>query len=415
MVQFVKKIIGFSIKSVVLTIQKIIKTNENEILIIEEDEKLRNLLLQKAVFYFPKVDTITATDKVRWRHLFFTGLIWIANDPKDKLYWLISYCREHKSILNANPDTNPWFTWELSPKSLLHSLSEKGDWEAILKSFFYFEEGYFNKSDSLYHKNLKIKVIVDESVKRFDHYKSILPKKEKVYVFGTGPSLSKLDNFRQFQDGYKIVCNSFVKNKNAWNQLNPDFICAADGCHHFSDGLVARLFLQDLKQRLQETQTYFIYPLLFHKVVTRVMDKSLHHRLIAVPYILTSDLLIFKNSFGLVGRGGNSLNDMMLPLAISLSKNVYLWGYDGASPKPASFQNNTIWANAEKYSYKNYEEELAMSNKGYLVYHKKISDGSYFDDLQKRLDIQLSEAEMKGHKFYMLHDCYYESLQKRRI
>jgi len=50
---------------------------------------------------------------------------------------------------------------------------------------------------------------------------------EKCHIFGTGPSLSQVEN-HDFSDGDVITCNSFVVNDDLMEQMKPKVICAAD-------------------------------------------------------------------------------------------------------------------------------------------------------------------------------------------
>lgn len=233
--------------------------------------------------------------------------------------------------------------------------------------------------------------------------------KTKSYLFATGNSLSNAIN-HQFSDGYIIVCNTIVKDKLLWNHLKPDFIVAGDALYHFSDSEFAVKFRKDLKERLLETDnTFFIYPDIYDQFVVMHFKEFLP-RLISVP--LGNDKIIHTNlleKFELPSFG-NVLNLLMLPLGCTLSKNIYLWGFDGRAPKDSDF-----WKNSNLHFYSESVQELKISHPAFFDFHiPKGNETSYVTSVHgDSLDACLSIAESEGFKFNMMHFSYTPALQKR--
>ncbi|KKG09823.1 hypothetical protein EO98_01315 [Methanosarcina sp. 2.H.T.1A.6] len=252
---------------------------------------------------------------------------------------------------------------------------------------------------------------IEDSKIKFTNYINDLRAQHlsKCYIFGTGSSLEKAIGYN-FSDGYRVVCNTIVKDKKLWNHLNPNFIVAGDAIYHFGHTMYARTFRKDLYDRMQETPTtYFIYPQQFHTIVYRQF-KPFEDRLIPVPVgnykYYHNDLV---NNFYLPALG-NVLQLLLLPLACTLSKNVYMWGFDGRAP-----QDKLFWKNSEKHSYSNYLPELQKEHpKFYEYYVPKDEPTKYINNnFGDEMDELLHQAEINGFSFTMMHKSWTPTLMKR--
>lgn len=231
----------------------------------------------------------------------------------------------------------------------------------------------------------------------------------KAYVFGTGPSLD-LARDRDWSDGYRIVCNTIVKDVSLWNYIKPHFIIAADAIYHFGNDKFARAFRKDLKQRLEETDTYFIYPALFDAIV-RLRGEFPSEKLIPVPIISQGNIHynLQKNFF--FPLAGNVL-PMQLTVACTLAKDIKLWGYDGRAPADQLF-----WTNSPRQHYTELVPDLQKHHP--MFYRKNVPLGHEKQYITKNfgdsLESFLNTAERKGWSFEMLHRSWTETLEKRRI
>lgn len=233
---------------------------------------------------------------------------------------------------------------------------------------------------------------------------------KRVYLFGTGPSLSMAMN-HSWDDGYRVVCNTIVRDKELWHHINPHFVVAGDPIYHFGFTSFARSFRDDLRKRLSETDTKFMYPLIFHEIVSREFLGA-EGQLIPVPYgshqRIHNDLSM---NFSLPALG-NVLNLLLLPLGCTLAKDVYLWGFDGRAPMDKLF-----WSNSLKHSYPEHMDELRKAHPAFFSYYvpeenpEKYVQAVHGDSLEHNL----LDAEALGWHFNMLHDSYTPTLQKRRV
>jgi hypothetical protein len=232
---------------------------------------------------------------------------------------------------------------------------------------------------------------------------------QNCYIFGTGSSLERA-YLQNFERGFKIVCNTIVKDKNLMEYLKPDIIVAGDALYHFSDSLFARAFRKDLCARLEENQELiFVYPELFTSFVEKELNKF-SNRIFGIPQGLEESITYdIKRKFELPAFG-NVLNLLLLPLACSVSKRIYLWGFDGRSPDDVDF-----WKNSTKHFYQDLIELQKVEHRAF--YDKFIPKGNEQDYVLQvhgdKLEEVLSMAEECDFKFYMMHSSYTTALNKR--
>ena len=235
-------------------------------------------------------------------------------------------------------------------------------------------------------------------------------KRKRVYLFGTGPSLDRARD-RDFSDGSVIVCNTIVRDAALWHHLNPDFFAAGDAIYHFGHTAHARTFRKDLRKRLLESdgRAFFVYPEPYDAVVQREFPEF-QKILIPVPFGSHRKIHVdLRQDFQLPNLG-NVLNILLLPLACSLSKSVWLWGFDGRAPNDKLF-----WANSNKHSYPELLPELQQEHPAFFrMFVPKDKENSYVTAVHgDELDRRLIEAERDGYEFVMMHASWTHTLNKR--
>ena len=100
-----------------------------------------------------------------------------------------------------------------------------------------------------------------------------------------------------------------------------------------------------------------------------------------------------------------------MPLACSLSKSVWLWGFDGRAPDDKLF-----WANSSKHSYPELLPELQQEHPAFFrTFVPKDKENSYVTAVHgDELDRRLIDAERDGYEFVMMHASWTHTLNKRR-
>jgi len=254
------------------------------------------------------------------------------------------------------------------------------------------------------------KVNIEESKLRFTNYINKLKKEpfSKAYIFGTGPSLEKAIK-RDWSDGYRIVCNTIVRDPVLWKHINPHFIVAGDAIYHFGHTEFAQSFRQDLAKRLNETETYFLYPEFFHEIVRREFNEFFD-RLIPVPKERNQQINVDLSQYFALPALHNVLALLLLPLACTMSKNICLWGFDGRAPDDKLF-----WNNSKKHSYPEFIPKLQKAHPCFFNYFVPKADTGKYTQIAfgDQLDKFLKQAESEGFTFVMMHKSWTPNLQKR--
>lgn len=232
-----------------------------------------------------------------------------------------------------------------------------------------------------------------------------------VFIFGTGTSLKEAIK-RDWSDGIRIVCNTIVRDPKLWKHINPHAIVAGDGIYHFGASEYAKAFREDLKLRLQDSpETVFIYPAFFDGIVRRELA-GLNNRLIPIP---SGSIKGFN--YDLISRYelpdlGNVLSLLLLPIAIAVSRRIYLWGFDGRAPSDKGF-----WANSASHSYPEHMESLRRDYPAFFDHFVPSANPmAYVRAVHgDQLRFNLEEMEGLGYQIMILHDSYTEALMKRRV
>ena len=233
---------------------------------------------------------------------------------------------------------------------------------------------------------------------------------EKSYIFGTGPSLAKA-HASKFRDGYKIVCNTVVRNEKFFEEFEPHFVVAGDALYHFSFVKLAREFRKDLRARMAESSFLFVYPATFDVIVQREFPEFFE-RLVPIPMGTHTNICVNLAIQFELPSVGNVLPLLQIPVAASLSRDIYMWGYDGKSP---SDQENAFWENSRDHSYPDLMSSLVDHFPGFFHHYVPNHDSTkYIEDSQGlEFENRLLQAESNGFSFTMLHPSWTATLAKR--
>lgn len=277
----------------------------------------------------------------------------------------------------------------------LHNQHSAGEWHALLTRL----------------SNLDLDYVIWSSSQTFFKFaRSAHPSFSKAYLFGTGPSLAQYRN-QSYADGYRIVCNAIVKDPATWDYIEPHLIVAGDTIYHFSPAIYAKKFRRDLLKRLTTSpKTLFVYPYPFHAFVSREF-RSVASQLVPIPIkpdlkqvlTLTPDHYFLPNL-------GNILNLLLLPLGCTLSKNIYLLGFDGKKPGDKLF-----WSHSPRHEYVSDIPGLKQTYPAFFEQHlPKNQPNRYVQThLGDELESNLKRLEKKGWTFSLMHPSHTPALNQR--
>lgn len=232
----------------------------------------------------------------------------------------------------------------------------------------------------------------------------------KTCLFGTGPTLASYAQY-DFTDGYTIVSNTTVRDKQLWDQLKPDFVVAGDAVFHFGPSEYAAAFMRDLQLRLLENpDTFFVYPEIFDLFVS---ERLANHRnqLLPLPVSSTSEEIHLKLSSKFeLPHLGNSLTLLMLPIAALLTKQISLFGFDGKAPGDKLFWNHSL-----QHNYYEYMSGLKKLHPAFFKAHlpKNDTDKYQRENMGDALENILTDLEKNGYKLTMMHRSYTPALHAR--
>lgn len=233
---------------------------------------------------------------------------------------------------------------------------------------------------------------------------------DRAYVFGTGPSLSRAGE-REWSDGFRIVCNTIVRDQELFNHIDPHLIVAGDAVYHYSHTLFSKEFRKDLLARMTENQgLYFVYPEIFDVIVQNEFSRF-GDRLVPIPTggpkVLDADL---ATTFKLPSLG-NVLALLLLPLAFTFSRKAILIGFDGRDPRD---QKSPFWANSGKHSYPELMWTLKDQFPGFFDHFVPNNDSrQYVKSVHEDLDGLFLDVESRGRSIEMLHPSWTDTLNRR--
>lgn len=232
----------------------------------------------------------------------------------------------------------------------------------------------------------------------------------KTYIFGTGPSLGKYHQ-RDFLDGYRIVCNSIVKDRDTWDYIKPHILLAVDAVFHYGISPYANKFRADLHKRLLEDRNFvLVYPSLFHLFMIYNYPQY-QHRFIPIPVNFGNfdiNMNILDNFW--LPHPENIITYAFLPIAATLTKNIFLWGFDGRKKNDKYF-----WSHSQKHNYHNLIKSVENTHPAFFNYYlsgqKKAYQKDYYGD---NLDERLTSYELNGYSIIPMHSSTIKALNKRK-
>ena len=237
---------------------------------------------------------------------------------------------------------------------------------------------------------------------RFTSFIDSLPTHRRAYVFGTGPSL-ELAHGRDFSDGYRVVCNTIVRNERLVEHIRPHFIVAGDAIYHFGNTRHAAAFRADLHRVLSRYDMRFMIPDTFYPLFARdypdIIDK-------VIP-IDTSGQGIFIDLKKRLAWSSleNVLNGFLLPLGSSLADEICLLGFDGRAPDAEQF-----WTNSSANSYPELKPTIEAAHPGFFAHMNYEDYAAAQSDGAERI---MEAGERLGKRYVPLHATHIPALRRR--
>ncbi|MFC1983974.1 hypothetical protein ACFLVO_03065 [Chloroflexota bacterium] len=252
------------------------------------------------------------------------------------------------------------------------------------------------------------------------------------YVFGTGPSLDRAMEF-DYRGGFRVVCNSIVKNKALLQHIKPQLLTFADPVSHFSPSRYATEFRRMMLETVADFQCFIMvpdynvplllahYPELENRIIgmpiPAILDMSLHEIIGMVLRHPTKIPLLtkipghketwnFPTSRKFYVRVAPSvMPSFMLPVVSSVCEDIYVIGADGRKPdeKYLAHSSSSQFGDLMQTAFDTHPSFFrdALYADQYRAYYK------YFEEL-------LHYGESLGKRYYALTPSYIPALAKRQ-
>ena len=228
-------------------------------------------------------------------------------------------------------------------------------------------------------------------------------KKKKSYCFLTGPSFENYENFSFEKNSIKIICNSIVKNNDFLNYINgPDIIMFADCVFHFGPSKYASLFREKVIETVKKYESFVIVP---KETVPLLITR----------YPILKDFIIglgknpkynFPEPNDLSVFGTKSIATyFMLPVASTLSEEIYFLGADGRQANEKYF-----WKHNSKVQFTDLMETVFETHPSFF---RDRHYGKDYKEYCYHFEKLIQFGEKKGKKYYSLTRSYIPALQKR--
>lgn len=251
--------------------------------------------------------------------------------------------------------------------------------------------------DKKRHEIKKSKDLFSKMRRELTHY-------EKVYIFGTGPSIEGAEK-RDYSDGIRIICNSIVKNKQLLDHLNPHIVCFTDSVFHFGVSSYAGEFAKDLIRVIKKHNCYGITNQVGYAVMVANYPE-LEGKLMCIPAKRHGGPNILSEKNYHTRDYANILTRYMLPLAGGLAKDqIVLQGFDGRNP-----DENYFWKHNENNQY---VDEMESTQVLHPAFFRDISYSEYYDKHCHNIELIVKLLENQKKRVRVIGNSYIPILMER--
>ncbi|NKF50079.1 glycosyltransferase [Shewanella sp. WXL01] len=227
-------------------------------------------------------------------------------------------------------------------------------------------------------------------------------KRGDCYVFGTGPSLRYAYCIPEINESVVITCNSVVRNPTMLEFMKPDIVCATDPIFHAGWGKYAEEFRTKLLDSMYAHDFFLVVPHRDIHIYLNYLPVEFHHRIGCYEFeskieTLNFDLIASQKS----APKPNVLTNIMLPIAATIAKTIYVGGCDGKKDSSSYF-----WEHDKSSQLNNQMEDIKGEFKGFF----DISYDNYYIEHCNTVKSQLAELKQNGYKVVGVTPSYIPAL-----
>ncbi|MCC6547401.1 hypothetical protein IT570_09560 [Candidatus Sumerlaeota bacterium] len=246
--------------------------------------------------------------------------------------------------------------------------------------------------------------IARETRRLFSSHVEGLPKKKKVYLLCTGPSLSRFAEF-DFSDGYVIGCNTVVSNEALMRHARPDFVVASDPIFHFGPGIYAEKFRSDLAEAAKKHNFLFMTLATYHHLVPHHV--AMDPLRVAMPPLRLDHAVRGLHVEWSVPQTANIMTMFMMPLARALAPEIFIIGADGREPSETYF-----WKHDPSSQL---TDKMQAVKAAHPAFFDKRDYVDYYDRHCGIVASQVAEMESQGCRVRTLTPSHIPALRERLV
>jgi glycosyltransferase involved in cell wall biosynthesis len=226
---------------------------------------------------------------------------------------------------------------------------------------------------------------------------------ETAYCLATGPSLAAFKE-TNFEGAISVVCNSAILDEELMEWVRPRFLVFADPIFHYGPSKYAAAFRAKLRESCGRHDYTIIVPQKYYGLITDAMPE-LRSRTIGIPSDKPSGFNLDLEAEFRVFTTANILTYLMLPLASTVARKIYVLGCDG---RPLN-QDAYFWTHNKRTQINDQMENIQGVHPGFFA----IDYNDYYLDHCRLLDELISEGEKTGREYGTVTPSFIPALERR--
>lgn len=231
-------------------------------------------------------------------------------------------------------------------------------------------------------------------------------KGKSVAAFGNGPSLGKVvsENIDPRAD-LRMICNSTLGDAAALEHLKPEILFCGDPVQHCGVSLYAGKFREDMARALEDPSRVLITQLGYVPYFREFVPESAHVRIIGIGNDRRPTFNLDLSKEFLTAATANIFTMLVLPVALTISKQVDVYGCDGMSFAAAT----KPWSHANEDDYMG---KMAVTHRVHGGFWKRNYEEEFWSYC-KDMEDMLAAAEGIGATVYTRTPSFVPALAKR--
>lgn len=244
---------------------------------------------------------------------------------------------------------------------------------------------------------------VEQCRRSFHQVLAAVGRAETAYCLATGPSLAA---FREtnFDGAISIVCNSAILDEELMEWVRPKFLVFADPIFHFGPSLYAAAFRTKLRESCARHDYAIIVPMKFYGLLTDAMP-DLRARVIGIPSDKPNGFNLDLAAEYRVFTTANILTYLMLPVASTIARKIYMLGCDG---RPLN-QDTYFWQHNKRTQINDQMDNIKVVHPGFFA----IDYNDYYLDHCRQLAELIADGERMGREYGAVTPSFIPCLERR--